>query len=236
MNAMRTQAPASRGQKLEGLIAAWFLALGSTVWGGESLTVKPPKHPTLNIFTNDYAQIPGRKLEEAEVMATRILSIAGINPSWHRCGEDEEASIGDPNASKPETKVRVYLVIIPRAMEAHWVSGPDSLGFAILPGGGKTGTVAYIFYHRVEELAATGGASAVQILGHVMAHEIGHLLLNTSTHSDVGIMQAYWQAEQMQLLIRGWLLFTDGQTRQMRSGLLVRQREVSVFQAETNRN
>lgn len=225
---MKTQGSASRARRLRGAIAAWFFALGSTAWGGQTLAARTPKDPTLDVFVNDYAHVPGRTLEEAELMASRVLSIGGINTSWHQRGVDETDSTVDPNAPKLDTETRISLQIIPRAMAARWASGEDSLGFAILPGAGKAGTMAYIFYDRVEKLASTGDASASQVLGHVMAHEIGHLLLNTPGHSDVGIMQAYWQAEQMQLLIKGWLLFTDGQTRQMRTGLLIRQREVSL--------
>jgi hypothetical protein len=121
-------------------------------------------------------------------------------------------------------------------MAAHWASGTTSLGLAILPGAGKKGDMAYIFYHRVEELAATEEASPAQILGHAMAHEIGHLLLNSNRHSDVGIMEAEWHSEQIEWLRNGRLLFTLPQARQMRAAVLVRQRETGILQAETTPN
>jgi hypothetical protein len=48
--------------------------------------------------------------------------------------------------------------------------------------------MAYIFYPRVETMAADGDASLADILGHAMAHEIGHLLLGPS-QPPVGIMR-----------------------------------------------
>jgi hypothetical protein len=220
------------GQKLR---AVTVFVLGWMVCCGRCLNAKDKQGPTIDVFTNNYAQVSDRTLEEAEAVATRVLSIAGINTTWHRSGENEGGSKLGPNRSRPEARPRVFLLIIPRTMAARWALGVADVGFAILPGTGRTGTMAYIFYHRVEELAATGDVSASQILGHAIAHEIGHLLLNTPRHSDVGIMQADWQFEQMQLLRRGWLLFTDEQAHQMRAGVLERRREVGILRAENSR-
>jgi hypothetical protein len=121
-------------------------------------------------------------------------------------------------------------------MAAHWASGTTSLGLAIFPGLGKKGDTAYIFYHRVEELAATEQALPAQILGHALAHEIGHLLLDSNRHSDVGVMQAEWRSEQMELLSSGRFLFTGSQSRQMRAAVLMRQTETGALQAETTRH
>ena len=88
--------------------------------------------------------------------------------------------------------------------------------------------MAYVFYDRVESLAAgqmsirvhgniCAGASTAQILGYAMAHEIGHLLLNLKTHSDAGIMRASWDGKTMQDACYGYLLFTSQQAGVIRS-------------------
>ena len=235
---LATEVSAMKGQRLVGgaggqrLTAVAVFVLGWTVCCGKYLNAKDKQRPTIDVFTSNYAQVSDRTLEEAEAVATRVLSIAGINTTWHRSGENEGDSKVGQNPSRPEARPGVFLLIIPRTMAAHWALGVADVGFTILPGAGKTGTMAYIFYHRVEELAATGDASASQILGHAIVHEIGHLLLNTPRHSGAGIMQADWQFEQMQLLRRGWLLFTAAQARQLRAAVLERRREVGILQAE----
>jgi hypothetical protein len=70
--------------------------------------------------------------------------------------------------------------------------------------------MAYILYSRIETLAADGDASLSDILGHAMAHEIGHLLLGPG-HSQVGIMQAEWTREDLARAARNELSFTPQQ-------------------------
>jgi hypothetical protein len=232
---MEKQGSTSRDRGLTAAVAVGFFTLSLAVCGGGNLAAAGKELPTINVVTNDYARVSTRTLQEAQEVATRVLSIAGIETRWHQCRESEADSNLGPNPGRLETAATVFLLIIPRAMAAHWASGTTSLGLAILPGAGKKGDLAYIFYHRVEELAATEDASAAQILGHAMAHEIGHLLLNSNRHSDVGIMQAEWRSEQMESLCSGRLLFTDIQARQMRAGVLVRQTKTGILQAQTTR-
>jgi predicted Zn-dependent protease with MMP-like domain len=192
--------------------------------------------PMINITIKNDAQVPDTTLEEAQGVVTRILSIAGIKTRWRQCGETRADSKVAPNSPIQGTARRIDLHIIPRAMAAYWASRTTSLGLAMIPGEGKRGERAYVFYHRVEEVAATGEASAGQILGHAMAHEIGHLLLNSTAHSGVGIMQAEWHKGQMQLLRNGWLLFTGMQSHKMRAEVLVRETEPQILQAANARN
>lgn len=60
-----------------------------------------------------------------------------------------------------------------------------TLGFAPLTEG-ERGPYASVFYDRVEALAKRGDFSQALILGHGVAHEIGHLLLRTMAHSRTG--------------------------------------------------
>jgi hypothetical protein len=50
-----------------------------------------------------------------------------------------------------------------------------------------------------------------------MAHEIGHLLLDSNSHSGAGIVQPHWDPEQMRLLLMGALLFVPEQSKLMRA-------------------
>ena len=45
----------------------------------------------------------------------------------------------------------------------------------------------FFFFERVEELHRTFNERSEVILGHLMAHEIAHLLLGTNVHSVSGI-------------------------------------------------
>ena len=67
-----------------------------------------------------------------------------------------------------------------------------------------------------------------QLLGHAIAHEIGHLLLNSSAHSPAGIMRARWNTKDLLRAARGDLLFNALQAESMRGEVL---RRIARFQA-----
>ena len=54
----------------------------------------------------------------------------------------------------------------------------------------------------------TIGADAGLILGHVIAHEIGHLLLPYNSHARTGLMRGGWDTQQAMRAATGALTFT----------------------------
>jgi hypothetical protein len=58
-----------------------------------------------------------------------------------------------------------------------------------------------------------------RVLGHVMAHELGHLLLGSNAHAEIGIMRPRWFGQQLRAVERGALFFSPEQALLMRNGL-----------------
>jgi hypothetical protein len=58
--------------------------------------------------------------------------------------------------------------------------------------------------------------------GHVVAHEIGHLLLGPGSHSTSGIMQCSWHLKQLAIIARGLMTFTPGEAGRMRANIRAR--------------
>jgi hypothetical protein len=49
-----------------------------------------------------------------------------------------------------------------------------------------------------------------RVLGHVLAHEIGHMLLRTNLHRDAGLMKAHWSPKDLSEMLTGFVLpFTE---------------------------
>ena len=87
--------------------------------------------------------------------------------------------------------------------------GVDGRAMGVAPGTRETrGTLAYAFYGRIKDVTRTIGADTGLILGHVIAHEIGHLLLPYDSHATSGLMQGGWDQEQARRAEMGWLTFT----------------------------
>jgi len=94
----------------------------------------------------------------------------------------------------------------------------------------------YVFDHMVEKLAraqlvarvqgkAVTNADKAQILGHAIAHEIGHLLLSMASHSRRGIMQASWGRDSMKDMALGTLTFEADEIKRIQQEVQRRRRD-----------
>jgi hypothetical protein len=98
---------------------------------------------------------------------------------------------------------------------------------------GEDGSGCYsnVFFEPAEELHKRLHVDLGTLLGHVVAHELGHLLLGTNSHSDTGIMRPHWNDRDLANAGKGELLFTQAQCQKMKekvAGSLCRNREILV--------
>jgi hypothetical protein len=98
----------------------------------------------------------------------------------------------------------------------------DSFGFALYPEDGSFATVANVFAHDAEQLANRRGVRQGVILGHLMAHELGHLLLGTGSHSSSGIMHVPWHLKELEIIAQGRMWFTPAEAGRMQMNVRVR--------------
>jgi hypothetical protein len=72
----------------------------------------------------------------------------------------------------------------------------------------KSAPAITVMYDRIQ-LAAVRQTRMEQILlAHVLAHEIGHILLNSGAHTQSGIMKAYWSIADLYEMSKKPLAFT----------------------------
>ncbi|MGH9550037.1 MAG: hypothetical protein ACRD3W_11710, partial [Terriglobales bacterium] len=127
-----------------------------------------------------------------------------------------------------EWPTRLAVRILPRSLR----STSEVFGVSFLSTEG-TGCYSDVFLEWAMELHADWKVSLPDILGGVMAHELGHLLLGSNSHSRAGIMRAHWQGEELNLLSRGNLRFTSEQAEHMR-GKLNRVRPAAALTARSS--
>jgi hypothetical protein len=80
---------------------------------------------------------------------------------------------------------------------------------------------ASIYYDRLPRIPG-GRASAsdtATVLGCVIAHELGHLLLGSHGHTVDGIMKGQWDTGQTELALRLQLRFLQQEAERMRAVL-----------------
>jgi hypothetical protein len=129
----------------------------------------------------------GSMVYRGQATAARILKEAGIRLDWH--GEERSC------AQDRGIVVRISLATPPR-------QHPGALAYA-LP---FESASIVLFYDRV--LSAASPAVAPSLLGHVLAHEIVHILQGVDTHSATGIMKARWDKRDYDDMQRAQLSFT----------------------------
>jgi hypothetical protein len=90
----------------------------------------------------------------------------------------------------------------------------DALGEAFFSED-NVGYIAEVYYQAVQTLAATQSAELPQLLGYVIAHELGHLLLGPG-HSPTGVMREAWDRRDLQAIRQGGLSFSPAEGARMR--------------------
>jgi hypothetical protein len=93
-----------------------------------------------------------------------------------------------------------------------------TFGISYLDEEGK-GCYADVFYGRIVDLYQDSPVNPAGLLGQVMAHEVGHLLLGTNSHAGLGLMRAHWGEEEIASASRGSLFFSDVEAERMRRKL-----------------
>ena len=230
---------ANQGLRISGWglgIAVGLFMTGSVGFGRDIPAVRGDPGPRITVTIYNYAQAPSATLDEAEAGAARIFERAGIESLWqeHRATDTGTETIA--NRLRTRNEVHITMHIVPRSMAVRLAPSQICLGLSVVPGGNRRGDMAYVFYHRVEELARRRNLSAAESLGHAMAHEIGHLLLGVNSHSPSGLMRARWDRSDMLQAATGWLIFTDAEAERLRADVRVRQQESGVLQAAAARN
>jgi predicted metalloprotease len=183
-------------------IALLFFSLSSVCWAANSPV-------TIRVYSE--VSLSSNVVSQAEEEAARIFQQAKIETLWVNCETSSPPT--DSRCHDQPGPMHLVLRIIPKALRAA-----DSIfGMAFLSG--SSGVYGDVFFDPVKNLQRDCGASVARVLGYVMAHEVGHLLLGSHSHSAIGIMCASWHGEQLRMVGMGTLFFTAEQARAMQAKL-----------------
>lgn len=169
------------------------------------------QEPSVEVYVYNRAGVSFEILSQAEQDATRIFRVSGVRTTWVECSTAEAAGTNCRGLPRPGDIV-LQIVHETRELKA------DVFGAAFL-GQDGTGEYTNVFYDRVNELNRDWKVPLAEVLGHVIAHEVGHLLLGLNSHAASGIMRGYWESGELKAVQRGRLLFSSGQSKVMRERL-----------------
>lgn len=177
----------------------------------------------LTVLVFDYAGVPAKVRAGAEAEAAYILRRSGLTAQFIDCLLAPVSRLNSPACRPPLDPAALY-VRIARQQPSRGLPG-DTLGYASIESGGG-GQYAGIFYPAVADAAGELEADRYLMLGCVLVHEIGHMLLGPHSHSAEGIMRAQWAREDLLRAGQRTLHFTPAQSVRLRSAV----------EARTNRN
>jgi hypothetical protein len=179
-------------------------------------TMAAQERSRVTISVYNEAEVPMDVLVRAEEQAERVFGRAGIEVRWLNCripAVSEDASRACREAVFPE---HLHLRIVRKSVGLKG----ETMGISFQAQDGS-GCYADLFYEPMEQLHQSDGTDVASLLGHVAAHEIGHLLLGANSHSAAGIMHAHWTAEELASARVGGLAFLEKESRQMNARLAV---------------
>ncbi len=193
------------------VVTIGLVALG---WAGTTSAFgSQPELPAIRILVNTVPGVPSNsvcqsdggvvELLRAKVEAARIYADAGVRLVW-----------SDPSLTLPV--LTVMIVSNPDA----WPEGVGASALGAAPGTDEgMGRLAYALYDRIGTAAQQYRTDVGKLLGSVIAHELGHILLAGGSHSPTGIMSDRWGQLKMDLVAESLLTFTKEQAESIRKSV-----------------
>jgi len=177
---------------------------------------------SLKITVRLYIEAPVslRTINQAKKLTTHIFQKVGVDILWLDCRISPAQLSPDPACRHLLGPAEIVLTVSPQA--AHLGLRGGACGFAYQSEEVEFNKYAEVYYDCVEKVAHGGTIAPHQILGYVIAHEIGHLLLNDRDHSFLGIMRASWNRQDLEDAARGVLSFTKLEAHSIQANAIAR--------------
>ncbi len=174
----------------------WWIAVAVVVTVVSIADAAETGHPrTIELQLRNEAEVPADVLEKSQDEVVGIFADAGLAVRW------------------TETAPTFTVTIVAQVLGYDRAASPV-MGVARRSAKGST---AQVFLKQVQDFARTYRVDLGTMLAHVIAHEVGHLLLPGGAHSPTGLMQAGWDRALVRAAISGSLTFTDAEASRIRA-------------------
>ena len=147
---------------------------------------------TITVRVYNSVQVPAPTLVAARRTAEAMFRDTGLNVIFRPCGR--QSSMAEPidPCSEP-LQPSEFVVRVIDAPAFNPALHPEAFGMAYVVEETNRGWLATVFADRIGGAASRLGIEADTLLGLVIAHEIGHLLLGVGYHGETGVMRAEWR-------------------------------------------
>jgi len=184
----------------------------------------------LVVSVYNYTGLSEAQLRHAEEVAGRIFGEAQIQVRWLRCRHSQAEPAIDVGCKAPLAATELILRILSLGTGRQYHGNEHEMGEAIVPTDGSPGVYGNVYSDAVESCREKNPIARSDLLGWVIAHELGHLLLGTNSHSGAGLMRGNWSAEDLKLTRRTEFTFSPKEVKKLRADLENRTRRAAQIQ------
>ena len=151
-------------------------------------------------------------VEIAEIIAGRIFRPIGVDVHWRR---------GIVHC--PKTPIGSIVVSFPEVAPSQLEPSVLASAFPF------EGVHLEIYYWRIPNRGQTYQAV---LMGHLLVHEITHLLEGSAGHSASGIMKAQWSAQDIEEMLNNQVHFSGPDVARIMNGLLSRPVRLAAIESD----
>jgi hypothetical protein len=176
---------------------------------------------TIIIRTFNNVGVPPADLAAAREHAEAILQEAGLNTVWADCWVGKREAANAPARCQEPVGGDIVL----RLQKTNGSDGSRfvSMGFSLVGIDGAAPFLATVYVDRAQSVGRGAGIDTRRVLGLAIAHEIGHVLLNSNSHAPTGLMRADWSRHELRRKDAAAWTFADMDAERIRSAALERQ-------------
>ena len=185
--------PISRSAIIGAIVA---MAIGAPVSG------EPRVALTVRLYNS--AGIPAQGFLAASRAIESTFQDTGVKLIVRHCGTVDNSIDPCGESLKPLEIVVRIIDAPPSNPNLH----PDACGVAYVLPETDRGWLATAFADRIAGAAIRVGVDAGTLLGLVIAHEVGHLLLGRGYHGWTGLMRADWEEQLLKRNPEAWRFST----------------------------
>lgn len=162
----------------------------------------------------DLAHVGSKTLIQSEQLVTAIFAAAEVDARWTTGSvlDARPVMLDFSPRDAGECRAALASVLLVQIM-ARAPSGfpPQALGFS-LPCA-ERGVQVTVYEDRVELVSRTTLASFPRVLAYALVHELGHILLRSSLHTQSGLMKGIWTKSDWQRAAVTIIPFSPDQAR-----------------------
>jgi hypothetical protein len=197
-------------------MARWTVWVVSIVVlsSGTLVMASEPVGPAVAIRIHDYASIDTDRLALAQQLVSRTFARIGVDARWLEPIRPLESS----GAAEPTSLSELTIIVLTQEMAVRGQIPEGVVGYTPASGG-QVGRIAFVIDERTRDLAEESATDHSRVLGLVMAHEIGHLLMPRGFHASAGLMRAEWGAADFRDLYVGRLEFLPSDAQSIHATL-----------------